>query len=417
MYSLGARERTLHALYLRPYANPWRETGDLKATNEALLKGIADELKTHHHWADFLKGQVGAASTFSDRKPGPTVFLMTGLVTMGVMAAFCLLLLEIYPVKPWMLYTLIALVSVGATGWSFLHLTSTARAALALFSSLTLPVLGIVVNLPYMEQVSKRVSGWSCLAGSMLLTVRVTALSTAGALMSAAVLYDTTYFLGLDLFRGVKLLSLVAPLAVLAFYLARLGGREELVKVLNLDLKMWHALGLGALALVGLFYLMRTGNAGGAGSSDPNDLERMLRRGLDDLLGVRPRFKEFVLGHPALMLAPFLLRVGWRRLVWLALLAAAVGQASLVDTFAHTHTPVVASLLRTVIGLVSGWAFGVSAIGLLLLLAFLVRKFLPAKIGGVFGQNGNGIAHPMSNASVSAQVGAGVPKPEEPPGS
>ncbi len=401
MYSLGARERTLHLLYLRPYATPWRETGDLTATNEALIKGLRTELATHDNWADFLKGQLGDASTLKDDAVHPPIWVhfLVGLVAMGVMSAVSLLLLEIYPFKPWMLYGLVALGAVATAAWSFLGLTSTARAALALLSSLTLPVLSMVVHLPYLEQVGRRANPF---LGSLWLTVRVTALSLTGALMSASLLYDASYLLGLDLFRGVKLLSVVAPLAVLAFYLARQGGREELVKVLNLDLKLWHALGLGVLALLGLFYLMRTGNAGATGASDPNDLERMFRRYLDAVLGVRPRFKEFVLGYPALMLAPFLIRVGWRRLVWLALLAAAVGQASMADTFAHTHTPIVASLLRTVIGLVVGCGLGTVAVGLLSLLAFLVRKFLPPQVGGVFGSNGNGIAHPASNPAEQA---------------
>lgn len=404
MYSLGARERTLRVLYLRPYTTPWRETGDLAATNEALLKGLVTDLQTHDSWADFLKGQLGNASTYpvGSTHPSATTRALVGLVAMGVMAAVCLLLLEIFPAAPpLVLYGLIGLVAGGAAGWSLANLPSFARALLALTSSLTLPVLGLVANLPYLEEVGRRTRFLSVFLGSLWLTVRVTAVSLAGALMSASVLYDTTFLLGLDLFRGVKLLSLVAPLVVLAFYLARQGGREELLKVLNLDLKLWHVLGLGVLGVVGLFYIMRTGNVGAPGG-DAMDTERYVRRYLDALLGVRPRFKEFVLGHPALMLAPFLIRLHWRRLVWLALLAAAIGQASLVDTFAHTHTPVVASLLRTLIGLGVGWGVGTGAVLLLVGLASLMRRFLPAPMIAILGSNGNGMAQSASNPLVQA---------------
>lgn len=405
MYSLGARERTLRVLYLRPYTAPWRETGDLAATNEALLKGLVDDLRTHDSWADFLKGQLGNASAYpvGSTRPSATTRALVGFVAMGVMAAACLLLLEVFPAAPpFLLYGLIGVVAGGAAGWSLANLPSFARALLALTSSLTLPVLGLVANLPYLEEVGRRSRFGSVFLGSLWLTVRVTAVSLAGALMSASVLYDTTFLLGLDLFRGVKLLSLVAPLVVLAFYLARQGGRDELLKVLNLDLKLWHVLGLGVLGVMGLFYIMRTGNVGAPGAGDAMDIERYVRRYLDALLGVRPRFKEFVLGHPALMVAPFLIRLHWRRLVWLALLAAAIGQASLVDTFAHTHTPVAASLLRTVIGLGVGWGIGAGAILLLVGLASLMRRLLPAPMLAILGSNGNGMARSASNPLVQA---------------
>lgn len=404
MYSLGARERTLHALYVRPYAMPWRETGDLKATNEALLKGLVSELNDHGNWADFLKGTVGEASTFREAstRAGPAIHLAVGLVAMGVMAAVCLLLMELVPLRPWLAYGLIFLVAAGAGGWSFLGLTSTARAALALLSALVFPVLGFVVAIPLLQRAGRSGGFLSVWKGSLAITLGVTLISLTGALMASSVLWDTTYLLGLDLFRGVKLLSVGGPVVVVAFYLAKTGGREELLKAMNLDLKMWHVLGLGLLAAVGLFYVMRTGNVGGSGSSDPNDLERMLRRSLDAFLGVRPRFKEFVLGYPALMLAPFLIYVRWGRLVWLALLAAAIGQASLADTFAHTHTPIVASLLRTFIGLAVGCGLGTVACGALVLLATQLRKFLPAPFVGVLDANGNGATHAATHSVVQA---------------
>jgi hypothetical protein len=72
--------------------------------------------------------------------------------------------------------------------------------------------------------------------------------------------------------------------------------------------------------------------------------EELLRERLEDWLIARPRFKEFLVGHPALML--------WRRepsLVHLGLLAlGALGQASIINTFVHLHTPLVLSLWRTI---------------------------------------------------------------------
>ncbi|GMU51558.1 MAG: hypothetical protein AMXMBFR33_07040 [Candidatus Xenobia bacterium] len=371
MYSLGARERNLRLLYLRPYTAPWREVGDLTATNQALIQGLSQE----------LAGRTGLASTFplSDQRPGPLLALGLGLVSMGILSGAFLLLLEVVPLRPTLVYGLIGLGAGGVAAWSFLGLPPVGRLLLCLLSSIALPVLGMVVSFPFLEAVGARRSLGSVLSGSMALTIRVTMISLAGALMSAALLYETPVLLGLTLFRGVKLLSLAVPLAVLAFYVARLGGRKELMQVLNLDLKLWHALGLGLLAMLGLLYVLRTGNVGAPGSEGAAmEMERALRRFLDAVMGVRPRFKEFVLGHPAMMLAPVLLWVGWRRLVWLALVAAAVGQASLVDTFAHLHTPVAVSLVRTFLGLLVGWAIGLLAALVVVALARFLKRFWPA---------------------------------------
>lgn len=371
MYSLGARERNLRLLYLRPYTVPFREVGDLVATNQALIQGLSQE----------LAGRTGPASTFpvSDQRPGPLLALGLGLVTMGILSGAFLLLLEVVPLRPTLAYGLIGLGAGGVAAWSFLGLPPVGRLLLCLLSSVALPVLGMVVSFPFMEAVGARRSLGQVLTGSMGLTLRVTLVSLAGALMSAALLYETPVLLGLTLFRGVKLLSLAVPLAVLAFYLARLGGRRELMQVLNLDLKLWHALGLGLLAMLGLLYVLRTGNVGAPGSEGAAmEMERALRRFLDAVMGVRPRFKEFVLGHPAMMLAPVLLWVGWRRLVWLALVAAAVGQASLVDTFAHLHTPVAVSLVRTFLGLLVGWAIGLAACLAVVAAARALKRFWPS---------------------------------------
>jgi len=95
-----------------------------------------------------------------------------------------------------------------------------------------------------------------------------------------------------------------------------------------------------------LIYVMRTGNAD-VGAVLP--FEQQLRNSLQDLLTVRPRTKEFMLGHPLLLL---LLYTGYRDVRFIPLLVlGAIGQVSMVNTFAHIHTPVVISLLRGFNGL------------------------------------------------------------------
>ncbi len=91
---------------------------------------------------------------------------------------------------------------------------------------------------------------------------------------------------------------------------------------------------IGAFVLVIMvIYLLRTGN------SVPelvSSWEIKLREGLEALLKVRPRTKEFLLGHPLMFL---LLYFGYAQKRLPLLLLGIIGQISVVNTYAHLHTP------------------------------------------------------------------------------
>jgi hypothetical protein len=88
------------------------------------------------------------------------------------------------------------------------------------------------------------------------------------------------------------------------------------------------AVGLAAAAVI----LMRSGNESAIA---PSGAELQMRHALEALLIARPRTKEFLLGHPAMMLAMALALRGRRTWVPVAAAVAAVGQASLLNTFCH----------------------------------------------------------------------------------
>ncbi|MEG1345562.1 MAG: DUF5693 family protein, partial [Acidaminococcaceae bacterium] len=77
----------------------------------------------------------------------------------------------------------------------------------------------------------------------------------------------------------------------------------------------------------------------------------------------RPREKEFLVGHPAFYLAAFAAYRNLPHLLQLALvLAATIGQGSLVQTFAHMRTPIVMSYVRALDGYLLGAILGISAV-------------------------------------------------------
>jgi len=217
--------------------------------------------------------------------------------------------------------------------------------------------------------------------GPALLRLFLTvAVSLIGAVFLAGLLADSFFMVKIDQFTGVKAAHLIPPLLVATFFFFFADkNKTPLLKLKGaLDYKPdIKALLLGSLVIAVMFYyLLRTGNENNA----VLQAELHMRDILDKILYVRPRNKEFLFGYPFLLL---IYSYGYRDIFLPFLIFAVIGQVSLVNTFAHIHTPVLISLLRTVNGL---WA-GI-VIGLLLLAAALFltklwrRRFLTPSITG-----------------------------------
>lgn len=190
-------------------------------------------------------------------------------------------------------------------------------------------------------------------------------LCLVGGLLVAASLGDIRHMLEFAFFRGVKLVFILPLLLVLVGYLllGRAGsltqtGRFLLGKVdriLDRSVK-YRDLAVGAVVgLAVLYYITRSGNFP---ILPVSGLEIKMRTALEQLLFARPRNKEFLIAYPALILAATLLWSGWRRWVWLLLVAASTGAVSVVNSFEHVRTPWLMSLLRGVNGLWVGAIVG-----------------------------------------------------------
>jgi Family of unknown function (DUF5693) len=214
-------------------------------------------------------------------------------------------------------------------------------------------------------------------------------ISFLGALAVVGLLSERSGLVKITEFSGIKVAHMLPLLAVAAIYAAdllapsrdwkehRRRATARVAGLLGEPLRLWHALaavvGLAALALL----VLRTGNDPGVGVSP---LELKFRSLLDQVL-VRPRTKEFLVGHPALILALAL----WggtreagpgRGKAWIVplLFVGAIGQESLVNSFCHLHTPIALTLARTWNSLWLG-----SLIGLAVALVALSPKRGPVK--------------------------------------
>ena len=111
--------------------------------------------------------------------------------------------------------------------------------------------------------------------------------------------------------------------------------------------------------LAGLaFYLLRSGN------TEISALEVALREWLDKVLIVRPRTKEFLVGHPFLILAAAVALRGQRKILVVLFGLGTIGQISMMNTFMHIRTPLLESIIRTLNGLWLGALVGLLLIGI-----------------------------------------------------
>lgn len=187
--------------------------------------------------------------------------------------------------------------------------------------------------------------------------LRSSGLTVIGIAYVVGLLSGISYYLVLEQFRGVALLHLI-PMVLVGLYVLLFNGQiglrgaiQRARTILSTKISILMVT-LAGIALVGLwYYLSRTGNEGQA-----SNVEKIFRTLLEDKLGVRPRNKEFLFAHPLFILSAYLL-MKYRNAVYL-FAAAVMGQLSMVDTFAHLHTPIFISLTRITYGVLLGLVIG-----------------------------------------------------------
>jgi len=349
-YLLGARERNVRVVYLRPF--PHLHNGATpEQTNVAMIGQIADGLR-----ARGLK--LGRATSLQPIPAGP---LVIALVSLAVPAIFMLLLEAFGMRRPRLAYAVFAATLVLLALGYVAHHDLLVRKLLALSGGIMFAVMGVVAIPRSFTSPEPRRLGAALLAG--LRTVAVaSAFALAGALVVVGLVSVPLLMEEIDHFSGVKLVISLPPLVafLLYVYTRRFGNEPPSAQGSLAAPVRIYQLVLAALLAVGAgVYILRSGN-----QSDiaPSAFELALRSNLAALLSVRPRFKEFLIGFPFMMLLPAL-RLEHRKLLgWLFAIGIAIGTADIVDTFSHLHTPLFVSLLRVANGALIGIVLGALAI-------------------------------------------------------
>jgi len=263
--------------------------------------------------------------------------------------------------RPWVVFA-----AYGATVLLYLagviaHHDIFARSAIALIGALLFATAAFLsVARACSEEPAQRFSdqlvrslGWTLLALGVTLV---------GALVIVGIMSSPLTMEEIERFRGIRLVLALPPLIALGLYLFDRrfnSGVQRPSDVLAAPVRVYQLFAGIAIVGAGVLLLMRSGN-----DSDiaPSHLELALRHVLTVVLSVRPRFKEFLIGFPALMLLPALTLAHRRMVGWLLALGAGVGIGDVLDTYSHLHTPITISLQRTGNGLVIGGLIGILAI-------------------------------------------------------
>lgn len=261
----------------------------------------------------------------------------------------------------------LAISVLGLAGMGALHVLSApaAQKLLALGATGCAAALGIIASISWLQKRRREPAASGAWWKSAAMLLIITLVSGLGMLAVVGVEHNMTYMLQLEQFAGVKVLAYL-PVLIAAFYLIffseGLTFHEMLGKaqrMLASKISVLWVISAAAIAVVGMYYLSRTGNEGSASS-----LELVFRNLLENTLGVRPRNKEFLFAYPLLILGIYLCLRRQMAGLYLMILGA-VGQASAIGTFTHLHTPLHISFIRVVLGA------GLGAIaGLLLILAW-----------------------------------------------
>ncbi len=285
---------------------------------------------------------IGTAQPFADFFPAPPitilVFLGAGAVVLGLMYVLSL--------PSFLVWTGLAGVLLGTV----LMLTPYAlplQLGMALMSAIAASCLGVIWALRG-KAGETGTSWWQTFAIVNLLTI-------GSALLTVALLSDTAFIMEYQFFRGVKLQYVLPLLVVAAYVLFKAVGVREMMKVFTWSWKITVLAGIVALGALTI-YVIRSGNV----ESVPQ-LEIWLRAWFDDTLIARPRFKELV-AHPILLIILYYRKSLLKGIFALGILAATVGQVSIVNTFLHLRTPLEISIFRVFHGLWIGTILGLAGI-------------------------------------------------------
>lgn len=202
-------------------------------------------------------------------------------------------------------------------------------------------------------------------------------INAMGMYTVASSLADIRYIMNIGYFSGVKLAFIVPLLLFPLNYLSATVKRQDWIPSLRGWLQespTYLILGLAMIALLGLYiYVGRSGNTSGI---EVSSLEIRTREILEMIFLARPRFKEFMIGYPALLAMVYLYQKYHRDFILFLLgFGVMIGSISMVNSFCHVFTAVAISAKRTLAGLLTGLVVGLAVLICIWIIEKIMGKY------------------------------------------
>ncbi|MFD2615530.1 DUF5693 family protein [Paenibacillus gansuensis] len=340
---LAVKDRSIRMLYYNASAQRNYEKGVIKDPFENLIQSLEGENGALAR-IEAAGYTIGTAEPFDYVHSGWQKIAKLIAVVGGV-ALIALLIGQFIPV---LAIPAFVLGTIGAAGLVVLSADLLSK-MLALGAAISAPTLAVILAIRTIQKWNEQGAAGARWSKAVVLFLRTSLISLVAVPFMVALLNAPKYMLVLDQFRGVSLLH-AAPIGLVGIYvlLYTSGGVISTIRnLLSRNITVLMVVAAGILGAAGLYYLSRTGNEGSASS-----IELMFRSILENTFGVRPRTKEFLLAHPIFITAVYIALKGTKYKSALYLLIfAVIGQLSMVDTFAHLHSPIKISLVRDLLGI------------------------------------------------------------------
>lgn len=362
-YLLSVRERSVRILY----HNPYLEGVQLVERNLELLNALSSRLEAE----GYQPGSAEPVPYFSNSSWHLLAILL------GVTAAGILLLnyFTAFKYSGIMNFFFLAAAAAG------IFLLQSGREILlrqitALGSAVIFPSLAVIIFLLEQDRGGENLEGGRSLGFVFFNFTAAVITALIGGVFVSAALNSSEFIFKVNSFRGVKLAFLLPLIIISLYYLFQPGSknlRQEIPRLLEKVIKVKHVILAGVLALIAVVYIGRTGNFP---LLPVPAWELTIRSLLEKMLYVRPRFKEFLIGHPLFIFALYLGAKKRKELYFYPLLMlASVGVITTVNTFSHLHTPVLISLLRTFHAYWLSFGVALVLIGFYKLFNYLHQKY------------------------------------------
>ncbi|MFP4456451.1 MAG: DUF5693 family protein [Clostridia bacterium] len=330
-YALAVNDRSVNILYMRPFTKGID-------FNQEFFVAINEKFANQGHITDGI-------NVIPTRGSLPR--LVSIMLLIGLGGALGILFLNIFPKHE---KVAILLVLIGAAGGSFL-IYSGYQGFInrwgAFFVAITFPTVGVIWGYINNEKKSADIKN------SVVSFAKAVVISVIGGFYVHAFLATAPFMTSIDVFPMVKI-ALIAPLIIVSFlYIVKEDALSGLIEFMKMKIQVYHLAILGVAFVALVFMAMRSGN-------NPiipvTSFETRLRLFLQSSLSARPRFKEFAIGYPVLLVAGTFLNT---KIAKVGIVLGTIGLSSLVNTFAHLHKPLNMAFFTTINGVIAGLVIGI----------------------------------------------------------